>query len=260
MKVRLLLISLFAAVAVHAAEPVPLFNALLTMGKEHRFVLAGLDGKPSGWLNLGDTFAGYTLKSFDAAASTLELVQDGKSTQVTLVNGAGIKDAPAPTPATLADAEHLFEVMRFDEMMGKVLDGQKKTMAPMLQQQMAQVAARLKLTPDEQKDFMTFQQKSIDDMMASIMGPDMRSQMAQAYSEVFSKNELDGLAAFYSTPAGQAMVDKTPEVTAKMQTLMMSRMQPAIAGLQKSMSSFTAQIAAKHAAAAAVPAPAPASP
>jgi hypothetical protein len=255
MKLRLLLISLFAAVAVHAADSVPLFNAMLTMGKEHRFVLAELDGKPSGWLNLGDTYAGYTIKSFDAATSTLELTQDGKSTKVTLVNGAGIKDAPAPTAATLADAENLFKVMRFDEMMAKVLDGQKKTMAPLLQQQMAQIAARLKLTPDEQKDFMAFQQKSIDDMMTSMTGPEMRSQMAQAYSEVFSKNELDGLAAFYGTPAGQAMVDKTPEVTAKMQTLMMSRMQPAIAGLQKSMSDFTSQIVAKHAAAAQAPAP-----
>jgi hypothetical protein len=262
MKLRLFLLSLFTAAAVHAADAVPLFNAMLTVGKEHRFVLAGLDGKPSGWLNLGDTYAGYTIKSFDAASSSLELVQDGKSIKVTLVNGAGVKDAPAPTAATLADAENLFKVMRFDEMMAKMLDQQKKVMGPMLQKQMAAAAARMNLTPEEQQQFTAFQQKSIDDMMSSLLGPDMRTQMEQTYSEVFTKDELDGLSAFYGTPAGQALVDKTPEVSAKMQALMIPKMQPAMASMQKGMADFMSQVAANHkaAAAAAAPAPAPASP
>jgi hypothetical protein len=262
MKLKVLLLAVLTATAALAADPVPLFNAMLTVGKDHRFVLAGIDGKPSGWLNLGDTYAGYTIKAFDTATSTLELVQDGKSTKVTLVNGAGVKDAPAPTAATLADAEHLFKVMRFDEMMAKMLDQQKKTMGPMLQQQMSAAAARMKLTPDEQQQFVAFQQKSIDDMMSSMLGPDMRSQMEQAYSEIFTKDELDGLSAFYSTPSGQALVDKTPAVSAKMQALMLPRMQPAIASMQKGMSDFMTQVAANHkaAAAAAAPAPAPASP
>jgi len=261
MKLRLILLSLFAAVSVRAADPVPLFNAMLTVGKDHRFVLAGLDGKPSGWLNLGDNFGGYTIKSFDVATSTLELVQDGKSVKVTLVNGAGVKDAPPPTAATLADAENLFKVMRFDEMMAKMLEQQKKAMAPMMQQQMAAQAARMKLTPDEQQDFIALQQKNFDTMMSSLLGPDMRAQMTQAYSEVFTKDEIDGLSAFYGTPSGQALIDKTPQISAKMQALMMPRMQPAMAAMQKSMSDFSAQIAAKHQAAAAQAAPAaPASP
>lgn len=261
MKLRSLLLALVTAVAVHAADPVPLFNAMLTVGKEHRFVLAGLDGKPSGWLNLGDTFAGYTIKGFDAATATLELVQDGKSVKITLVNAAGVKDAPAPTAATLADAENLFKVMRFDEMMAKMLEQQKKAMAPMMQQQMAAQAARMKLTPDEQQEFVALQQKNFDTMMSSLLGPDMRAQMTQAYSEVFTKDELDGLSAFYGTPAGQALIDKTPQISAKMQAVMLPKMQPAMVAMQKSTSDFAAQIAAKHQAAAAQAAPAvPASP
>jgi hypothetical protein len=262
MKLKVLLLAVLTATAALAADSIPLFNAMLTVGKDHRFVLAGLDGKPSGWLNLGDTFGGYTIKAFDVATSTLELVQDGKSVKVTLVNGAGVKDAPPPTAATLADAENLFKVMRFDEMMAKMLEQQKKAIAPMMQQQMAAQAARMKLTPDEQQDFIALQQKNFDTMMSSLMGPDMRAQMMQAYSEVFTKDQLDGLSAFYGTPAGQALIDKTPEVSAKMQALMMPRMQPAMVTMQKSMADFATQIAAKHKAAAeaqAAPA-APASP
>ena len=256
MKLKALLLAVLTAAAAYAADSVPLFNAVLSMGSSHRFVLAGQEGKASGWLNLGDTFGGYTIKSFDVATATLELVQDGKSVKVTLVNGAGVKDAPAPTAATLADAENLFKVMRFDEMMAKMLEQQKKAMAPMMQQQMAAQAARMKLTPEEQQEFFALQQKNFDTLMSSLMGPDMRAQMTQAYSEVFTKDEMDGLSAFYSTPAGQALIDKTPQVSAKMQAVMLPKMQPAMAGMQKSMSDFAAQIAAKHQAAAAQAAPA----
>jgi hypothetical protein len=263
MKLKILLLAFLTASAALAADSAPLFNALLTMGKEQRFVLATEDAKTSGWLKLGDNFAGYTLKSYDAAATTLVLEREGKSIKVVLVNGVGVKDAPAPTAATLADAEEVFRVMRFDEMMGKLLDSQKKAIAPMLQQQQAAIAARMNLTPEEKDAFLALQKKGLDDMMASAMGPEMRADMAKAYSEVFSKEELSGLTAFYSTPTGQALIDKTPEVSAKMQTLMMPRIQQGALQLQQATRDFAVDIKAKHAAAAAaapVTVPLPAEP
>jgi len=262
MKLKSLLLAVLTASAALAADSTPLFNALLTIGKEQRFVLAQEDGTASGWLKLGDNYAGYTIKSYDAAAATLDLERDGKTVKVTLVNGAGVKDAPAPTAATLADAENVFRVMRFDEMMGKMIESQKKAMSPMIMQSMTAVAARMNLTPEEKEEFLAMQKKGFDDMMSSIMGPEMRADMAKAYSETFSKEELAGLANFYGTPTGQALVDKTPAVSAKMQQLMMPRLQQSMMQLQKTARDFAVDIKAKHdaAAAAAVPAPAPAAP
>jgi len=47
-----------------------------------------------------------------AAAATLDLERDGKTVKVTLVTRR-VKDAPAPTAATLADAENVFRVHAF---------------------------------------------------------------------------------------------------------------------------------------------------
>ena len=98
---------------------------------------------------------------------------------------------------------------------------------------------------------MALQQKGVDDMMNSLTGPDMKASMAQAYSEIFSKEELEGLSAFYATPTGQALIDKTPEVSAKMQAVMQPKMMQSMMQMQQSVQSFALDIKAKHAAAAA---------
>lgn len=259
MKLRLFLLALIAAVALRAADGVPIFNATLTMGKEHRFVLVSETGKTSSWIKLGDVFEAYTLKAFDAATSTLDLERAGKTVKAHLIS-ATVKNGPALTPATLADAEEVFRVMRFDEMMAKMLDSQKKAMGPMLQQSMAQMATRMKLSDGDKEAFMAFQKKAFDDVMSSVMGPEMRADMAKIYSEVFSKEELGGLAAFYGTPAGQALADKTPDVQAKLQAIMMPRMMQNMAKMQQASKDFVAEMAAKRAAAGAVAPAAPAPP
>jgi hypothetical protein len=137
MKIRLLILALFSALTpalslsngLRAASDVPAFNATLTIGKENRFVLVSPAGKASSWLKLGDTFEGYKLKKFDAKEPALELERDGEVTRIVLVSDAATVNASlAPTPATLADAEDLFRVMRFEDMMKKIMDGQKKGM------------------------------------------------------------------------------------------------------------------------------------
>lgn len=260
MKLKVLILAAATAVSALAADSVPLFNAVFSTGNTHRFVLTELDGKPSAWLNLGDSYDGYKLAAYDPATSTLELEKDGKTVKIRLVNAAAVKDAPAPTAATLADAQELFKVMRFEEMMGRIAEQQKKTLGPMIQQSLATAAARMKLNDAEKEEFLAAQKTQFDEMMSSIAGPDMRQDMEQAYSEIFTKDELAGLADFYHTPAGQALIDKTPAVSAKIQSLMLPRMQQGIAKIQQSAKDYAASIAAKRAAegAAAAPAPAPA--
>lgn len=243
--IPLLTAALLAAVA-HAADQLPLFNATLTMGKEHRFMLVSAAGKSSSWLKLGDAFEDYTIKAYDSPSSTLDLERDGKTVKIKLVGDAAVTSAPLPEKATLADAEEVFRVMRFDEMMGKILESQKKTMGPMMAQQMSRMAAQMKLSDEDKAAFVAFQKKAFDDVMASVMGPDMRADMAKVYSDTFTKDELGGLAAFYSTPVGQALVEKTPEVSGKMQALMMPRMMQSMQKMVKESQDFAAKLTASH--------------
>lgn len=54
-------------------------------------------------------------------------------------------------------------------------------------------------------------------------------QLAPLYAAAFSQEEIDGQIAFYSTPVGQAVIEKTPEVMTKVGELMTMRFQALMA-------------------------------
>ncbi len=261
MKLRLFLLALATSLALRAADAVPLFNATLAIGHESRFLLVSIAGKTSPWLKLGDTFEGYALKAYDAKTSTLDLESEGKVVRVTLVADAAVANAPATsTPATLADAQEVFRIMRFDDMMKKMMDAQKKAMGPMMQQQMAQSMGRLgaNLSDEDKAALAAIQSKMLDQTMSVVTGPEMRAAMEKIYSDVFTKEDLNSMAAFYGTPGGQALVEKQPEVQQKMMAVMMPMIMQNQQASQQQMRDFMAGLKAKYSPpAAAVPAPAP---
>jgi len=60
----------------------------------------------------------------------------------------------------------------------------------------------------------------------------------QAYRETFTQQEVDSITAFYSTPAGQAVVEKIPVAMQKAATLTQSRMGPMIQKMQSMQVDF----------------------
>lgn len=250
-KIALFLASALLAVALRAADSVPLFNATLTVGSEHRFVLVTPAGKASGFLNLGEKFEGYTLKAYDAKTGVLDLERDGKVTQVSLVGAAGIANgagAVTATKATVADAENLFKLMKFEEMMGKIMDGQKKAMGPAMEASIAQNLARanISLSAEDRAKVAAAQQEMVSDMLGAIAGPQMREAVAKIYSDVFTKEEMSSMAAFYSTPAGQAMNDKTPEVQERMMAVMLPLMMEKQQTAQQKLAATMREITSKY--------------
>ena len=253
MKLRLTLLALATSFALRAADALPVFNATLTMGKEHRFVLIDAAGKASTFLNLGDSFAGYTLKAYDAKTGTLDLERDGKISRVMLVNDAAVTNGPAaPLPATIADAEKVLNQMHFDEMMDRATAQQKKMIAAQFQRVAEQMTAK-GIDPTAATDF---QKKMADEVLSVLDGKTMKNDVAKIYSEVFTKDELDEIAAFHSTPTGQMMLQKQPEVQNKLGAIIQGRMMEVMPKVQKMGQEFAAEQKAKRAAGGAVPPPA----
>lgn len=257
-KVLGLWLGLVTAAAAFSADALPVFNATLTMGKQNRFVLIGADGKPSAWLQIGDQFEGYSLKAYDAKTETLDLARDGKVAHVILAGDAAVVAGAAPTtpvPATLADAEAVLNKMHFEDMMQKVMAQQKKMMMQMFDRM-----APKNLPPEDKEEFLAFQSKMADELVAAMGLDQMKGDVAKIYSETFSKDELSALGAFYNTPAGEALIQKQPAVQQKMQEIMMPRMMAAMPKIQQMGREFAAQMKAKHDAAApaeATPSPSP---
>jgi hypothetical protein len=261
MKLRLALtlalLALATPFALRAADTLPVFNATLTMGKEHRFVLIDAAGKASTFLNLGDAFAGYTLKAYDAKTGTLDLERDGKISHVTLVTDAAVTDAPAlPTPATMADAEKVLNQMHFDEMLDRSTEQQRK----MITAQFQRVAEQMTAKGVDATAAAEFQKKMSDEVLGVLDGKRLKGDVAKIYSEVFSKEELDEISAFHSTPTGQMMLQKQPEVQNKLGAIIQTRMMEVMPKVQKMGQDFAAEQKAKMAAGGAVPPPVPTPP
>lgn len=258
MKLRLTLLALASAVALHAADALPLFNATLTVGKEHRFVLVDANGKASSFLRLGEKFGGYTLKAYDAKEGALELERDGKVSRVTLVADAAVANAPSTgLPATLADANVVLNKMRFEEMMERVIAQQRKAMSANFEQ----MASRMTAQGADKQEVAAFQKKMMDEVMSVLEAPRLKEDMAKIYSEVFTKKELDDMAAFFSTPLGEVMAAKQPDVQEKLGAVIQGRMMEVMPRVQQMGREFGAQQKAKRdAAGGGVPSPVPAQP
>ena len=223
----------FAALAAFAAEPAPApapannappeLRGVLISGADQRFALTLPGGARTAWAGVGESYEGWKLASYNQADETLVVKKNGQEVSVRL---ASSKVGTADNKATIADAEEVFRKMNFDEMLGKLMDQQKKNSLNMVRQMFARNAPK----DGSQDDRMALQTKIMDVMFAELKPEAMRTDIAKAYSDVFTKDELAGLADFYGTPAGQALTAKQPELQQKMMEIMQPRL---MAGMQK---------------------------
>lgn len=150
---------------------------------------------------------------------------------------------PADRQPTDAQLAKLFEVMRIKEQLATTT----KMMPLMMQQQMKQQLADMeKENPTQQP--MTDEQRQaaaeiMNKFMTKVMGlytsDEMLADMSTIYKRHLTGDDVDAVTAFYSTPAGQHMLDMSsavmtefmPAVMQKMQT----RVQPLVLEMSKEM-------------------------
>lgn len=256
MKIKTLLVILLSAASALAAEVAPFqLKGVLNTGKEKLFGLSTSTGDKSAWLSIGQKFEGYTLKSYDDAKGLLTLENAGKPFELSLsaskiVTAEGAKG----TPATVADAAAVIDRMRFEELITRTLESQKKAMSGMA----VQMAKRSGSNVDP-KDVEEFQNKMMDAMIEAMNVPQLKKDLEEIYARTFSKEELSAMSDFYATPVGQATIDKQPAVQEQLQAVMMPRIMAAMPKLQQLGAEFAQKQQAKAQAAAAAAAPTAAS-
>jgi uncharacterized protein len=233
-----------AAFAADSAPQIEL-RGMIAAGNDRRFALATPGGAQTDWVGIGDLFEGWKLADYHVADDSLVLTKNGRQVTVQLSSSVIGVSAVETTKATLADAEEVLNKMKFDQMMARMLEQQKKAALNMVKQ----MAGPLAGSGPAQDNFMAFQMKVMDVMFAELSADALRPEIARAYSEVFTKEELAAMANFYGTPAGQAMADKTPEMQQKMSEIMTPRIMAAMPMVQQLAKDFAAEQAKKKAAA-----------
>lgn len=121
-----------------------------------------------------------------------------------------------------------------DQMVTQVNNGMKTGMDQGLQQSLhgQELTAAQKAAVEKFKDQFTAMMKEEFSMNK------LKDVYLQAYRETFTQQEVDSITAFYSSPAGQAVVDKIPAVMQKAAAMTQSRLGPIIQKMQSMQTDF----------------------
>ncbi|MDR0674178.1 MAG: DUF2059 domain-containing protein [Zoogloeaceae bacterium] len=88
-------------------------------------------------------------------------------------------------------------------------------MEEMMRQASKQSTQGLSLSPDQQRVLDALPGKFVAVMREEMSWQKMKPQYVQLYCETFEQEEVDGMLAFYASPAGQALIDKMPALMQK---------------------------------------------
>lgn len=122
---------------------------------------------------------------------------------------------PGDAPATKEDIQRYFDVMHTKEMMANMVDVMAKPMHQMIHEQYMKDKDKLPA------DFEARMNKRMDDYMKNFPWAEMLDATVPVYQKHFTKNDVDTLVTFYSTPTGQKLIRELPEITAEsMQNMM----------------------------------------
>ena len=149
----------------------------------------------------------------------------------------------APSDASIAT---LLEVTKAESMLEGLYANLEQQMRQAMQQGAAQATQGKPLTAEQQRVLEAAPARFARVMREELSWTSMKPMQVQIYRESFTQAEIDGLIAFYRSPAGQAFVAKMPLVLNKSMQLMQQRMPAMMAKLQAAMQEVIAETQTKN--------------
>ena len=125
-------------------------------------------------------------------------------------------------PATKESAIKLLEVMQSEKMMSQMSE-----MVPAMFDQYIERMSNSHdqpLTAAEKQELKQISQDIIQLALNEFTWDKLKDDYATMYMETFSQEEIDGMIAFYQSPAGQSSLEKMPVVAAKSMQLTAEKM------------------------------------
>ena len=137
--------------------------------------------------------------------------------------------AAEPPPSV----ESIREVLAVTDVR-KMVDGMFSQIEGMMMPSMQQAIGR-PLTAEEQKFSHTFISKTMVQMRDQISWEKMEVLYIRIYQKSLTQSEVDGMIAFYKSPAGIALIKKMPLIMQESMIAMQEMMGPMMQNMQKSL-------------------------
>jgi uncharacterized protein len=134
-------------------------------------------------------------------------------------SGAPTADASPPTEASIREMLELTDAH-------KLLDGMKAPLDAMIDKAMHDALEGKAITPEKQAILDRMRNKMTAVIDELLNWDNMMPMYIKTYQASLTQEELDGMTAFYKTPAGQAVIKKMPLIMQTIMGQMASLMKP----------------------------------
>ena len=148
--------------------------------------------------------------------------------------------AHADDAAKQAKAAKLVELMHLDTLTAQMVD----TVKVQMRQAMDQAVAGNTLTVKQKAVQSNFEDKAVAMIVSEMNWDVIKPDVVKVYAETLTDEEINGMIQFYSSPVGQSVLAKMPQLTAasmQMEKARMGDLQPKMMAL---MQDYQAQMKA----------------
>jgi hypothetical protein len=149
--------------------------------------------------------------------------------------------SPAGDPPSEASIKHLLELAQAQ----KLIDSVMTQMDELMKQTVHQATQGREIPPKVQKD-IDKRQAEVAGMMKELLDwKKIEPMYVRIYQKTFSQPEVDGMLAFYKTPAGQAVVAKMPGALQNTMNEIQQMMGPVLQKMQRMQQEIAAEMKAE---------------
>lgn len=126
--------------------------------------------------------------------------------------------APATPPANLSSEQsvnEMLKLMQLENLLKTALKQMNEGMEKGMEASMSKATSGRELTPAQKAEVEDFRKKFKATMVEELSIDKITSIYAQTYRDTFTQEEVNGVIAFYKSPAGKAVTEKNPDVMRK---------------------------------------------
>ena len=160
--------------------------------------------------------------------------------------GQATHTVPADQQPTREQLVKLFDVMRIRQQMQSMRQIVPGMVSQQIQSAMRQTEAALpagtKLTPEQRDAMQKVMSKYVAKAMDLYPADEMLADMTTIYQQHLSKDDVDGLITFYSSPAGQHLLDAQPVIAKEFMPIVMGKVTERSQAMTKEMTKEMADI------------------
>lgn len=156
-------------------------------------------------------------------------------------SSAAQTQVPASDAASREDVLRLFKVMRLPEQMESMQQTMIQQMVPAMEKTAEEELPGA--SPQEREKMRSMTKQAADEAMNMYPVGEMVDDFVPIYQKNYTKSDVDAITAFYSSPAGQRLLDKQPQVMQDAMSTIIPKMQQRMKEMMERLSKEAQELA-----------------